>query len=224
MNDSARSERTESNRGTLSRTTIGSILLILAMVMIVVSALVPMKLWPMHGVLLVVVFVLLTVWDVPIRWIWRRLKWFLPLISLFALSVPLSQGFDGGVELMWAIIIRGVLSFMTILWLSQALPFPGLLQTLKAWRVPGVLLSMLSMMHRYSVVMWNELNSMRTARRARIFNGTSLRTRWLSNGRMIGMLLIRSLTRAERIHSAMQARGWNGTLHDFEFEPADSNR
>jgi cobalt/nickel transport system permease protein len=223
MNDSVRQERTESIRRRPRTTPSGSICLVFALTTIIVGALLPVELWPIHGVLLVVVFILLTLWDIPIAWIWRRLKWFVPLITLFAISVPLSQGFGSGLELMTAIIIRGTLSFMTVLWLSRAVPFPELLRTLQAWHVPDLLLAMLSMMHRYSVVLWNELNSMRTARRARLFKSTTIRTRWLSNARMIGMLLIRSLTRAERIHSAMMARGWNGTLHDFEFEPTDSN-
>jgi len=224
MNDSVRCERTESIRTPNQSTDFGTILLVLALAIPVIGALLPIEVWPVHGVLLVVVFALLTLWDVPISWIWRRLKWFLPVITLFAISVPLSQGFSTGLDVMSSIIVRGTLSFMTVLWLSHALPFPRLLRMLNTWKVPNVLLAMLSMMHRYSLVLWNELNSMRTARRARLFESTSLRTRWMSNARMIGMLLIRSLTQAERIHSAMTARGWNGTVHDFEFAPTDSKR
>lgn len=203
-------------------TSLSSACLLLALGMITVAALIPIQSWPAHGVLLVVAFVLLTIWNVPIAWICRRLKWFVPLVTFFAVSVPLSQGFAKGGELMGSIILRGLVSFVTLLWLSQAVPFSRLLQTLTAWRVPSVLVAMLSMMHRYSLVLWNELNAMRTARKARLFRTTSIKTRWLSNARMIGMLLIRSLTRAERIHSAMSARGWNGTRHDFVFEPTDS--
>lgn len=228
MSSSVQQERTESNHRPVGpsksvSTRFGSICLVVALGVMIVSALLPIDVWPIHGVLLVFVFVLLTIWNVPIAWIWRRLKWFVPVITMFAMSVPLSQGFASGVELMASIIVRGLVSFVTLLWLSQALPFTRLLQTLSAWRVPSVLVAMLSMMHRYSVVLWNELNSMRNARRARLFGSTSIKTRWMSNARMIGMLLIRSLTRAERIHSAMSARGWNGTQHDFEFELATSS-
>ena len=35
-------------------------------------------------------------------------------------------------------------------------------------------------------------------------------------GGLIGLLFLRAFERAERVHSAMIARGWRGTLHSLE--------
>jgi cobalt/nickel transport system permease protein len=70
-------------------------------------------------------------------------------------------------------------------------------------------------MERYVHVLGDELRRMTTARRARSFGRRS----WLSWSlltSMIAMLLLRSFERSERVHLAMLARGWNGTIRGLE--------
>ena len=54
------------------------------------------------------------------------------------------------------------------------------------------------------------MDKMRSARRARNFGGAGLRYRWATAAQLLGMLLIRAMERAERVHGAMCARGWDG--------------
>ena len=129
-----------------------------------------------------------------------------------AVSLPLSQGFDRGWDLMLQILFRGMLAFLVSLWLVNVMPFEQLLTTLRRLRVPAVLVAILAFMYRYVFVVWDELDSLRVAWRMRSFGGGSLFFRWKTLGQMIGMLLIRSLNRAERIHGAMLSRGWDGEV------------
>jgi len=59
---------------------------------------------------------------------------------------------------------------------------------------------------------FDELVRMRTAQRARTVARPSHWQSWRDGASLLGMLLIRSLNRAERIHGAMCSRGWTGQL------------
>jgi cobalt/nickel transport system permease protein len=71
-------------------------------------------------------------------------------------------------------------------------------------------------MYRYIFVLWDELDKMRVARRARSFGQTGLWFRWKTSAQLIGMLMIRAMSRAERVHGAMCARGWDGRVRTLE--------
>ena len=92
------------------------------------------------------------------------------------------------------------------------MPFEQLLVTLRRLKVPAVIVAILAFMYRYVFVIWDELDRMRLAWKTRSFGEGSLLFRWKTLARMLGMLLIRSLGRAERIHGAMRSRGWDGQV------------
>jgi cobalt/nickel transport system permease protein len=146
----------------------------------------------------------------------RRLAIFLGFALLFAVSVPLSQGFRGGWEIAQGILLRGVESFLAGLWLMSVVPFDRLLVTLRRLHVPAILLAILAFMYRFLFVIAKELDTMRAARRARTFDRAGILFRWRVGAQMIGMLLIRSLGRSERVYGAMCARGWDGTLRTLD--------
>ena len=62
---------------------------------------------------------------------------------------------------------------------------------------------------------------MRTARKARSFRKLSLWEQWRLAAQMLGRLLIRALDRAERVHGAMLARGWDGRMRWLEHRQED---
>jgi cobalt/nickel transport system permease protein len=171
---------------------------------------------PSHGALVCVLLAALSLARVPLGVVARRLSIFLAFAVLFAVSVPLSQGFRGGWEISQGILFRGVESFLAGLWLMSVVSFDRLLSTLRRLHVPTILLAILAFMYRFLFVLWNELDTMRDARRARTFHRAGLLFRWRNAAQMIGMLLIRSLGRSERVYGAMCARGWDGTLRTLD--------
>ena len=186
--------------------------LTLAVSVIVAGVAIPVRYWPAYGVLGCLVFVGHSIAGIPLSYLVKRLLIFLPFVGSMAISLPLSQGFDRGWDLMLQIIFRGCLAFLVSLWLVNVMPFEQLLVTLRKLRVPAVVVAILAFMYRYVFVVWDELDKMRTARKARAFSGGSLTYRWKTLSQLIGMLLIRSLNRAERIHGAMSSRGWDGEV------------
>lgn len=93
-------------------------------------------------------------------------------------------------------------------------PPADLLWALRALRLPGVLVSVIGLMHRYIYVIGEEAHRMRRARLARspagIGRNPGLVWRGRVTGQMIGSLFHRSLGRSERIYRAMLSRGYDG--------------
>jgi cobalt/nickel transport system permease protein len=176
--------------------------------------------WPAHGVLASLIFAGHSLARIPLAYLGRRLAIFLPVVLAFSLAIPLSQGFAAGWEMAAAIFARSTLAFLAVLWLVNVMPFDQLLVTLRRLWVPELLVAMLAFMYRYSFVLWNELDKMRTARRARTFDERGVWPRWRSSAQLIGMLLIRAMGRAERVHGAMCARGWDGRVRMLDDAPS----
>lgn len=188
--------------------------LLITLAVVIGGLFIPPNLWPLFGVLASLVFLLHTMARIPIRYLARRVLLFLPVALAVSLSIPISQGFVAGCDKMAAILFRSTLSFLAVLWLVNVLPFDQLLVALRRYRVPAVFVAMLAFMYRYSFVLWDELNRMRTARKARQFQRHG-RFGWGNAMQVIGLLLIRSMERAERVHGAMCSRGWDGQVRSL---------
>lgn len=169
--------------------------------------------WPAAGALLALTLAALAIAGLTWNTLARRLALFLPMITLVALSVPMSQGFSTSwMQVAGTVVLRGTVSFLAGLWLVRTLPFDNLLATLRELRLPAVVLASLAMMHRYLFVLWEESGRLRMARRARCLGHSSRLSQWLAGVGMIGILVIRSLDRGNRIHRSMLARGWDGQV------------
>jgi cobalt/nickel transport system permease protein len=186
--------------------------LILALSVVIAGVCLPARLWPAQGVLISLVFIAQSLARIPLAYIFRRLAFFLPLVVAISISVPLSQGFRAGWDMTAAILFRSTLAFLALLWLVNVMPFDQMLATLRRLRVPEILIAMLAFMYRYLFVLWDEMDRMRMARRARSFGKERIWRRWKTSAQVIGMLLIRAIERAERVHGAMCARGWDGRV------------
>ena len=185
---------------------------LLALSAILIASVIPFEHWPALGLLLVTVFAGLSLTDVSIGYLIRRVTLLIPMMLAFGISVPLTQSkAEAGWSWTIALWLRCLVSFLSGLWLIRVLPFTELLPALIRWKVPKVLVAMLAFMYRYIFLLWEELASLRNARDARDF-GQSWRQRWVMNAQMIGLLLLRAMERAERSHQAMLARGWDGTV------------
>ena len=185
----------------------------LTLTVILTASLIPADFWPAHGVLLGLTFAGLSLAGVRLRYLARRLALFLPMLVVFGLTVPITQ-LGREAAWIWAVglWLRCTVSFLAGLWLIHVLPFPELLSTLSRWHCPVLIIGILMFMYRYIFVLWDELSRLRNAREARNFGRHSWFRDWSANAQMIGLLLLRAMERAERTHSAMLARGWDGTL------------
>ncbi len=89
---------------------------------------------------------------------------------------------------------------------------------------PEKMTAILVLMFRYIQVIGQEYARLRLAMKARGFRPAMNMHSYRSYAGLIGMLLVRSLDRAARIHAAMRCRGYNGRLWlsgDFRFKKTD---
>jgi cobalt/nickel transport system permease protein len=70
-----------------------------------------------------------------------------------------------------------------------------------------LLITTMTLMHRYLFVLSDEAERMRRAQASRSFT-RGRRFQWRSMSTVVGHLFIRASERAERIYDAMCARGW----------------
>jgi cobalt/nickel transport system permease protein len=92
-------------------------------------------------------------------------------------------------------------------------------------RVPEKLIHLFLFTVRYIDVLHHEYHRQREAMRVRCFRPRMNRHTYRTVGYMVGMLLVRSLDRSERIVAAMKCRGFRGhfyVLHHFSFARRDA--
>jgi len=108
--------------------------------------------------------------------------------------------------------------------LVATMPATTLGHALAHLKVPDKLVHLLLFMVRYLEVISQEYKKMRRAMQARAFVMRTNRHTWKSIGYLFGMLLIRSVERAERIADAMKCRGFCGRYYltsDMKMKSAD---
>lgn len=128
----------------------------------------------------------------------RRSLLVLPFVALVGIFNPWDS-FTG-------ILLRALVSMQAVLLLIQTTGFHRLCLALQGVGVPAVIARQLLFVHRYLAVLLQEALSMERARASRSYGRSSYPLRQWSV--LVGQLLLRTLGRSERIHRAMQARGF----------------
>lgn len=131
-----------------------------------------------------------------------------PLLRLGSRELSLcSAGLAAAAELG----LRTLLGAAALVALSVRTSGPALLNALAFFRLPHVFLAVLGAVSR---ALWIVTDEARRMNRARLMRGAgaTLFAQLRGVGGMIGSLLLRSFGRAERIHRAMVARGYDGAV------------
>lgn len=157
--------------------------------------------------------------QLPLGWLLRKLAYVLPVALIVGLPNLL---FDREVLLHWgglditggglsvlAIVLRTLLATAAALLLVAVTGMPDLCRALGRLGLPQALVVQLLLLYRYLAVLAEEALQMTLARELR-GNGQALPLR--QAGPLLGSLLLRTWARAERIHLAMRARGFDGQL------------
>ena len=129
-----------------------------------------------------------------------------------------------GIIYVFQITVKSNAIVVALIALLGTTPIITLGHALGHLRVPSKLIHLLFFTVRYLQVLHLEYDRLRAAMRIRAFKpGTNLHT-YRSLAYLIGMLLVKSFDRAERIRKAMLCRGFHGEfylLSHFELERID---
>jgi cobalt/nickel transport system permease protein len=125
---------------------------------------------------------------------------------------------DAGLLRFGGIVVRSWLAVQAAVLLTATTHFPDLIHGLRHLRVPDLITGILSFMYRYVFVLADEALRLLRGRAARSAagpagaSGPPIRWRARVAGGMVGQLFLRSLDRSDRVHYAMQSRGYAGEL------------
>ncbi len=131
------------------------------------------------------------------------------LVLPFAGTVAALNFFGGDPLRGLAVLCKSLLSAYTVLLLLATTPLHTLLRGLESLGVPRFFLMVAQFVYRYLFVLSEQAQHMRQARRCRL-GGRRSRLGFSSAAGTVAVLFARSHGRAERIHYAMLARGFQG--------------
>ena len=141
---------------------------------------------------------------IPAGFLLRRLLLLEPVVVVVA-TLALWQS-DGGMRFA-LLVARSTLSLAALILFTNTTPFGEVLELLRRCRVPSLLVTVLALMYRYVFVLVDEAARLQRARASRAFSRSAARS-WRSVASGAGQLFVRSSERAERVFTAMCARGW----------------
>lgn len=179
-----------------------------------VAALLPLALFP----------AVLAAWgEVPARTLWRTLALAAPFALMVGLFNPLLDRTPmlglGGLQVSggWvsfsSIVLRVALTVSAALILVAGTGMHGLCAAMARLGAPRVFTVQLLFLHRYLFVLSGEALRLSTAYRLR---AGARRLDLSLYASLTGQLLLRAFDRAQRVHQAMLARGFDGELRTLE--------
>lgn len=149
--------------------------------------------------------------QVPYRHLLRMYLGALPFILIASVSVFLFAGTERGFD-MWA---RTSSCVIALLVLASGTETFELFSGLRRLKVPKLVSTLLMLTYRYILILGDELERMKTARRARGFaGGRGLLDRRGFNviSYTAGMVFVRALARAETGYEGLRARGFRSDM------------
>ena len=196
--------------------------------------------WTALALLALPVVAVVVASRLPLLLVLRRALLALPFL-LVALPLLFTRPGETIAELPvlgWTVSDEGAVAVVTILaksWLSVIVAVvlmatteaPALLRSLRALRLPRLLVASIEFAYRYLFVVTDEASRMLQARASRSAavegrrSGGSVRWRARVAGNLVGTLFVRSLERSERVHAAMLARGYDGEPRQLDAPALD---
>ncbi len=146
-----------------------------------------------------------TLSGVPLKRLGMRFLTILPFALLMGISAVFSHLSQ---PQLLDILLKAICSIAATALLTMTTPFPDLLRALEQMYLPRLLVMFLAFLYRYGGVLYEEALQLERAWSARYFGRYWIK-QWMHLGHILAALFIRSYERAERIFSAMQARGFS---------------
>ena len=127
------------------------------------------------------------------------------LVLPFSATLALAAWLSGDPARAATVLTKSYLSAVAALLFAATTPLPAWTAALRAWHVPSILVSTIQFVYRYLFVLAEEAQSISAAARAR--GGF----RFTAAAGAIAVLFARSWQRAESVHRAMRARGYQAS-------------
>jgi cobalt/nickel transport system permease protein len=118
------------------------------------------------------------------------------------------QGLDLAVHL----VARALGATAAMNFLALTTPLVDLVELFRRWRVPGLLIDLMTIIYRFIFVLLDSLDRMYMAQDSRLGYHTSFYRTMTSAGLLGSRLFIDAYQRSQRLHTALESRGFEGEL------------
>ena len=124
-----------------------------------------------------------------------------------------------GMISMITLMIKGIFCVMASYVLVVTTGMRKICHALRLLHIPEEIVTVIMLMHRYLIVLIKEVERLQQAYRLRAPNQKGLHFKtW---GSFVGLLLLRSMDRAEEVYESMKLRGFQGRL---QYSPLNSSK
>lgn len=198
---------------------------LIAITVIAVSA--PVELWPVYVACALALAAVAAAARIPAIEIYRRVRWVLPLILAAAILLPVFRiGGEtwelgpltihaAGLEVFGAVAAKATIGTASAAILAMTTTFPAVLRGLEVMRVPTLFILVAGFMYRYVFVIVEEVGRLRASISSRGYRPRhALHAAPL--GRAATAMFLRTYHRGERVHRAMLARGYTGSMPQLD--------
>ncbi len=141
------------------------------------------------------------------RPVWKRLLVVSPVVLLSG-GMRAWQAGDAAAGII--VVAKAGIVILLFAILTTTTPLSVLLPAMRRMGLPNAVGSVIALMERYVHLMGEELRRMYRARASRTVHAMPAMSRFQSEGRLFGALLLRSWNRSDRVYHAMLARGFTG--------------
>jgi len=175
---------------------------------------------------------LLTVGDIPVGFMLKKIIVVSPFAIFIGIVNPLLDrqtavvlfglSLSAGWLSFFSIMMKFALTVSAVLLLIATTSFPGICHALRRLGAPPLFVAQLLFLYRYLFVLMEEAMRIIRARELRSFGARGAGLKMLA--RLLGILFLRTVDRAERIYYAMLSRGFQGdipTMKGARFAPTD---
>jgi cobalt/nickel transport system permease protein len=160
--------------------------------------------WPVHAACAAALIAVAALARLTPRTVARRMRVVIPALMLVAAFIPFHAGAVFALP-------KATLGTLSAVLLGATTPFPDILHALERLRAPRLLVLIAAFMYRYLFVIVDEVHRMRAALVARGYAPRhALQVQAI--GRVATALFLRTYERAERVHLAMLARGFDQNM------------
>lgn len=177
--------------------------------------LVPMLIYPV---------ILFQLSGIAVSSCFHKLRFALPLVIAVGVFNPLLDRravlkigaftVTAGMISMLTLMLKGIFCLMASFLLMATTSIDSLCAALRAFHVPGILVTLLLLTYRYAGLMAEELAVMTDAYHLRAPGQKGIHvSAW---GSFLGQLLLRSMDRAQELYSSMMLRGYKHQFHYAE--------
>jgi cobalt/nickel transport system permease protein len=183
----------------------------------------PLRAWPVYVACALALAAVALLARVRVGTLWTRARAVLPLVLFAGVFLPFVRAGGASVDLgpltvseaglatFATVGVKALLGTVSAVLLGATTAFPDVLHALERLRAPRLLILIAAFMYRYLFVILDEARRMRAALAARGYAPRhALQAATL--GRVVTAMFLRTYERAERVHLAMLARGWQQAM------------